>query len=525
MAAWPCLQSLSTRVTIAEFGRMSKFARRGGLTLRAKRPKTARKVLSPQDSFYARWRVQSGLVMVLCEDTQSPPERLLQAIWHHQRLLRDQLKTSDGQPVRILHPGFRNMEGGPDFRGALVQLGDATTRQGDIEVDLRPSGWHAHGHDTNPAFGKVVLHVVWENERPLAGAPPLVCIRQCLDSPLGELSVWLGTDSAAGFPETLRGKCCATLKGLDQAHLEQLLNQAAAVRLRAKAGLFQARARQVGWEQSLWEGLFRALGYKHNIWPMQHLGELRPRWLVPGEPPLNLQARLLGLSGLLPGELPGRRGDNDEFVRGLWDLWWREQDAFSDVVLPPKAWRLHGLRPANHPHRRLALAAGWSIGEPLPARLQDWGASACKLKEMGHTLMDALQVQTDEFWARHWTLSSKAFKTPKPLLGASRVSDLAMNVVIPWLWTRSMEGKNESLRRSLEERYFTWPAAADNSLLRLARERLLGGATSRFFTRAAAQQGLLQLVRDFCDQSNSVCHNCKLPELVKEWRANCLCQS
>jgi hypothetical protein len=36
---------------------------------------------------------------------------------------------------------------------------------------------------------------------------------------------------------------------------------------------------------------------------------------------------------------------------------------------------------------------------------------------------------------------------------------------------------------------------------------------------AAAQQGLIQMVRDFCDHSNAICERCKLPELVKDWTA------
>src|SRR5690348_18368434 len=82
-------------------------------------------------SLYARWRVTSGVVSVLHEDRDSPPERLLQAIWLHQRLLRDQLKTLDGQSLKILHPGFQNLEGGPDFRGAVIQLAEGPVRAGD----------------------------------------------------------------------------------------------------------------------------------------------------------------------------------------------------------------------------------------------------------------------------------------------------------------------------------------------------------------------------------------------------------
>src|SRR2546422_10042541 len=103
-------------------------------------------------SFYAQWRLRYGVVTVLREEGETPPERLLQAVWQHQRLLRDQLKTLDGRPVQVLHPGFRSAEGGPDFRSAIIQLGEEAARTGDIEVDLRSSGWRAHGHDQNPAF-------------------------------------------------------------------------------------------------------------------------------------------------------------------------------------------------------------------------------------------------------------------------------------------------------------------------------------------------------------------------------------
>jgi len=96
---------------------------------------------------------------------------------------------------------------------------------------------------------------------------------------------------------------------------------------------------------------------------------------------------------------------------------------------------------------------------------------------------------------------------------------LAVNVVLPWLWVRAVEGKNLAAQRALEHRFFAWPAAEDNAVLRLARERLLGGAPPRALPGAAAQQGLMQMVRDFCEHSNALCESCKLPELVRDWKA------
>jgi hypothetical protein len=93
-----------------------------------------------------------------------------------------------------------------------------------------------------------------------------------------------------------------------------------------------------------------------------------------------------------------------------------------------------------------------------------------------------------------------------------------VNVILPWLWSRANEGRNERLRGEIERRFFAWPAAEDNSALKLARQRLLGGAGAKVLCDAAAQQGLLQIGRDFCGHSNAVCEGCKFPELVRAWK-------
>ena len=487
------------------------------MTLQAVNRKNKGKVHSVLASFYAQWRVRCGVVPVLSDDRDSPPERLLQTIWQHQRLLREQLKTLDDRLARILHPGFRSVEGGPDFRGAVVQLGDSPAQTGDIEVDLRSSGWHAHGHDRNPAFQNVILHVVWESEKPASGAPPTLPLRAVLDAPLGELSLWLGGESAQTLPEELRGDCCAPLRLVPPAQRLDLLHQAAHVRLQSKAAQLQARARLVGWEQALWEGLCRALGFKHNVWPMQRLAELRARWQTPQTQPLALQARLFGISGLLPLELTRSETGADNYVRRVWDQWWRERDEFSDCILPRALWRLHGSRPANHPQRRIALSSHWSLDGNLAQKLEHWCARDVPDSALSDSLLEAMQVAPDDFWSWHCTFRSPRLKKVQPLLGSTRVTDLAVNVVLPWLWIRAVEGKNTAMQTTLEHRYFAWPPAEDNSVLRLARQRLLGETSPRTLPGAAAQQGLIQMVRDFCDHSNAICDRCKLPDLVRDW--------
>ena len=135
----------------------------------------------PIESVYEHWRRAHGRVAALRESPDGePPERLLQAIWVRQRLLRDSLRTPDGRLVQVLHPGFWNREPGPDFRNAVVRIGDDPAVSGDVEVDLRSEGWRGHGHDRNPGFSNVVLHVVWDapSRRP-ADLSPVMCRSGC----------------------------------------------------------------------------------------------------------------------------------------------------------------------------------------------------------------------------------------------------------------------------------------------------------------------------------------------------------
>ena len=139
-------------------------------------------------------------------------------------------------------------------------------------------------------------------------------------------------------------------------------------------------------------------------------------------------------------------------------------------------------------------------------------------KELLPSLHRIFQAPRDEFWSWHWTFKSARLASSQPLLGAARVTDLAVNVVLPWLWIRAQEGGNEKILREVERRFFAWPAAEDNSVLKLARRRLLGTSNARVLKSAAQQQGLMQIVRDFCEHSNAVCADCQFPDLVRSWR-------
>jgi len=90
-------------------------------------------------------------------------ERHLQCIWSDSALRPAALRTVDGERVNVLSPGRWNLEAGPDFLDATLQLegGDCRQVQGDVEIHIHPADWDRHGHGRDPRYRRVIAHVTY----------------------------------------------------------------------------------------------------------------------------------------------------------------------------------------------------------------------------------------------------------------------------------------------------------------------------------------------------------------------------
>ena len=134
-----------------------------------------------------------------------------------------------------------NLEAGPDFQRAYIQVDRAAPVECDVEIDVASGGWQQHRHHTNPAFFGVGLQVVWQAGNGWPTDLPVVELKDQLDAPVGELSHALGQAPTAQPPGTL-GRCAAPLADLPTDDVHALFGQAAETRLRAKAGALAAVA-------------------------------------------------------------------------------------------------------------------------------------------------------------------------------------------------------------------------------------------------------------------------------------------
>ena len=91
-------------------------------------------------------------------------EAWLSRIWQSQLLRDHELLTSDGQTVKVIFPGRRNREAGPDFCGAIISLNSDEPVRGDVELHLCSGQWLEHRHQYDPAYNRVILHVVLRHD-------------------------------------------------------------------------------------------------------------------------------------------------------------------------------------------------------------------------------------------------------------------------------------------------------------------------------------------------------------------------
>lgn len=187
------------------------------------------------------------------------------------------LRSERGETFRVIFEGRRGGGAGPDFRDAVLARPDGSHVYGDIELHLRPAGWHAHGHADDPRYNGLALHVVLRRgardptETPLASGhvAPLVV--------LGEMR--------PDAPETYWRWPCAEIATTGNALLlTELLRTAGMARFAEHAARLGDALRastavapsEGGWDSPnrvLWLALAEALGYGRDRVAMRRLGE------------------------------------------------------------------------------------------------------------------------------------------------------------------------------------------------------------------------------------------------------------
>lgn len=453
-----------------------------------------------------RQDVTTGLARVAEHSPALPPEAELQSLWFGGAFGRD-FATTDGRPVRIVQFGEWNHGAGPDFLHSVVEI-DGTTAKGPLELDPRAADWESHGHAVNPAFDQVVLHVVFVTGR----AAHFTRTSQGREVPQVAIPAEL-LDEALDHPlharaDSREGRCAPPLAELPASRVEEILAEAARFRIQRKARQLQRLEDSHGPEEAFWQSLARALGYGPNKLAMTLLGQRVPRRTLRDlRTNLQREALLFGLAGFLSPDIHKQAPvDSRRYLEGLWREWWKIRPG-RELEDPRRLpWARGGVRPGNHPHRRLGALAAASAAWPSLARPARTPSPAAMSR-----LRERLGGLGHDFWTTHYTLRSKPAARPVALCGRDRVNEILANYYIPSWWRSSPEAAWSAFREL--------PGGGLSDPVRRAATRLLGERPdrARFHRRLWQHQALLQVYHDFCLEDASECRDCPFPEQLFDW--------
>ena len=433
------------------------------------------------------------------------PDLELQARWFAGEFGRE-FTTADGESVVILDFGTWNREIGAPFVNAAVSIQGRAPERGALAVYWSAGTFREHLERANASesadFQDTVLFAgaLLDGGNTYTGsiAKPLHT-RAGRTVPQISLSVsrFEGREAENVRTET---PCSAPFARMATENVAELLEAAAQYRVCKKAARVKRLAAQFGPEEALYQALAETLGYRNNKVPFMLLAQRFPLGLLRNHRE-NIETLLFAGSGFLTAtDLSAMEGDTRTYLRDLWQKWWVFRAEHEGLVLPTDCWNLGGLRPVNHPQRRVAalaeLARNWPVIQTL--------AKTCELS----AIYNFFAGIGHPYWDFHYTLTSKRAKTRMAVVGENRVTAMLANVLLP---AAVME------QPTLWATYRKLPAPDTNQKVDLAAERLFGGTPTPLLKQAVYQQGILQLFDDHCLPSGLTCQSCTLSERLERW--------
>ena len=219
-------------------------------------------------------------------------ERTLASLWQRAHALAEPvcLRTQDGRRLRVIYPGTASGRAGPDFRNAVIASDDGRIIRGDVELHLRAPDWYSHGHDVDPNYNGVVLHVVLQSKGETRSEQ-----QSGLQTPVAEIAPLMELTEELPPPVLPSAE-----------HVGEALDRAGDERFRLRSQGYAEEIRERDPAQTLYEAIMEALGYASNRPPFKRLASRVPISLLTelrDEPEtsrrLALEAMLIRASGLM----------------------------------------------------------------------------------------------------------------------------------------------------------------------------------------------------------------------------------
>jgi hypothetical protein len=408
-------------------------------------------------------------------------ESFLHFLWRFQYFDRKNLCTTSGESVETIRTGTPHTHAGPDFHQAHIRIGRIDWI-GHVEIHLRSSDWDAHTHQHDPAYNNVILHVVWQDDRPILRSD---------GTPIPTLELQSRADQRllSRYQALLQNQepvpCASSFGQVSALKKLSMLDKALMRRLEQKAAVVEElwKINHQDWEETTYQLLSRNFGFKTNGDAFLRLSQSLP--LKPlhkhRDNLTQVEALLFGQAGLLSTESHGPNPYALSLQREYEFL--SHKYCLKERAMSSHEWKFMRLRPVNFPTVRLAQFAQLVTQEPSLFNLFTQTETVKELSQR-------LQVLQSAYWQAHYVWNKPA-QGKVPGLGKSAAENLIINTAIPLLVAYARQHE----RRGYLDRAVAWLEqlpAEHNHLTRMWQE--LGLKVSHAFDSQAS----IELYNHYC---------------------------
>lgn len=349
-------------------------------------------------------------------------EKLMQFIWEYRLWNPAQMTTNDGRRVRVIDPGRRNDDAGPDFFNAKIEI-DGCIWAGNVEIHYRASDWKRHGHDHDKAYDSVILHVVDKDDAPVFRSNGERIPQMVMHCPPGFVERY------AELTNTLTELPCrqviASMSALETADWIQSLGferlQAKSLRIRQLLEKYRG-----SWEDVCYVTLARNIGFGTNNDAFELLAKSLPLNLLHkhADSLLQLEALFFGQAG----QLDETESRNDPYRSRLSNEYRFLKAKFSLRQPQGLVWKSFRMRPQNFPWRRIALLAHLVHGGfRLMTDLLEADGDENRLRNL-------FDIQLTGYWQTHYSFGH-ASPEATVALSKNSVDIILINTVAPLYYT------------------------------------------------------------------------------------------
>jgi hypothetical protein len=417
-------------------------------------------------------------------------EEFLHYLWKYSLYDQERLFDNEKNKIIVLDPGEYNRDSGPDFFNARISV-DGTVWAGNVEIHTKSSHFDNHGHQNDPAFNNVILHVVAENDRHVfnANGEELLTAEISFDSSYYDRYTFLVNN-----PYIIA--CQDDIKKLDYIFVRHWLNSLVIERFQSKSESILKIFSETGndWEETFYRVLSRYFGFRVNTEPFEMLAATLPFRIIRkhSDDIFQIEALLFGTAGLLETGL-FKEALNDEYYCHLLKEFTILSAKYSLQPLHGWLWKFSRLRPSNFPTVRLSqLAAMLSVAGGLFSKVLE----ATDIKQIN----ELFEVSASSYWDDHFVFGKKSRKMAKHT-GSLAADILLINAVIPVIFVYGQSRNNPDIsERAIG---FLEEVAPEENVITSEWKSAGIVAESAFYSQA-----LIQLRNEYCKKRK--CLDCRI---------------